>query len=244
MIKTYVINLETSKERKAYMDDVLKDLSTLDVEYVKAVDGRKMSLEEKNKYFDIKKFKERNSIEVRDGEIGCTLSHQKCYRKIVEENIPYALILEDDIEICGDLNKAISSVCGYLMTEEPTVILLSGWFWYISKKIISDNYRLATVYSAFLTHSYLINNSAAKLLIEKRPYIVADDWTYIKNKGVKIKAILPHIINQKNDGIESTITFFREKKVKSLLWRLKNARNIIFTKILKLIGNFEKPSLR
>lgn len=30
-------------------------------------------------------------------EIGCTLSHQTCYRRMVAEGIPYALILEDDL---------------------------------------------------------------------------------------------------------------------------------------------------
>ena len=30
------------------------------------------------------------------GEIGCALSHLKIYQKTVDEDIPYALILEDD----------------------------------------------------------------------------------------------------------------------------------------------------
>lgn len=240
MIKTYVINLEASKERKVYMDSVLKEFGTLDIEYIKAVDGRNMSIEEKNKYFDRKKFKKRNSIEVRDGEIGCTLSHQKCYRKIVNENIEYALILEDDIEICGDLNNAIILVDRFLKTEEPMVILLSGRYWYTSKKSIDNNHKLTNVYDAFLTHSYLINNSAAKLLIEDKPYILADDWMYIKNKGVRIKAIQPHLINQKWDGSMETTVNIGEKEMKSLSWKLKNIYRLIFIKILKVIGHFEE----
>ncbi len=43
-----------------------------------------------------------------DGAIGCFLSHLKVWKKIVDENIDYSLILEDDISI-KSLNDALQS---------------------------------------------------------------------------------------------------------------------------------------
>ena len=89
-MKTYVINLERSPERKAYMQKILQSVPFLELEFVTAVDGKAMSEEAREKQFDAVKFHSRYSNYPRPGEIGCTLSHQKCYRKIVEEDVQYA----------------------------------------------------------------------------------------------------------------------------------------------------------
>jgi glycosyl transferase family 25 len=47
-------------------------------------------------YDDIKSRKEREGKPLNRGEIGCALSHFKVYQKIIDENLPYALIFEDD----------------------------------------------------------------------------------------------------------------------------------------------------
>lgn len=51
-----------------------------------------------------------------------------------------------------------------------------------------------------MTHAYIINREAASLLIEQRPFITADDWFYIRKKGVKLYAVLPHLLDQDWSG--------------------------------------------
>ena len=41
-MKTYIVNLESSPERKEYMENLLKDIPALEYEFIKAVDGRKL----------------------------------------------------------------------------------------------------------------------------------------------------------------------------------------------------------
>ena len=84
-MKAYVINLERSPERKIYMQKLLKKFPFLDVEFVTAVDGRAMNENERIHQFDVDKFYARYSVMPRPGEIGCTLSHQKCYCKMVKD---------------------------------------------------------------------------------------------------------------------------------------------------------------
>lgn len=240
-MKAYVINLERSPERKIYMQELLKKHSSLDVEFVAAVDGKELNEDDKKRQFDVDKFYSRYSLYPRPGEIGCTLSHQKCYRKIVEEDIPYALILEDDI-IEPENITLIFEVLERLMSEkEPRIILASGWFWYYSTSTLSGNYKLAKVYDAFLTHAYLINQAAARILVEKRPYILADDWRYIRQKGILLQAVLPHLIDQQWDGTFVSTVNVEQGNKKSLKWKLCNAFHLLFLKMLKLFGHFEKP---
>lgn len=44
------------------------------------------------------------------GEIGCLLSHRKTYKTIIDENIPCALILEDDAILSPDLPNVLSAL--------------------------------------------------------------------------------------------------------------------------------------
>lgn len=240
-MKTYIINLERSVERKIYMGDILGSFPFLDFEFVAAVDGRVMSESERSSCFDIDQFKQRYSVDVRPGEIGCTLSHQKCYRKMVTENEPYVLILEDDIvRPTQDIREVLERIEKMVATDEPRIILLSGWYWFTKVQPLSDNYRIADVFDAFLTHSYVINQAAAKVLIEERPFITADDWRYIHRKGVRLHAVFPHLINQNWDGELATTVNVEQSRRKSISWYCRNACRLFCMKFLKMIGHFEK----
>lgn len=241
-MKTYIINLERSIERKAYMKTQCEKLSFLDAEFVKAVDGRSMSMDEQACSFDKRGFKKRYSIEVRPGEIGCTLSHQKCYKKILEEDVPYVLILEDDILLPKDITKEMQVIEEVMddAKDKPMIILLSGWYWYGKSYPLLEGYKLVNVFDAFLTHSYIINQAAAKLLIEERPFITADDWRYIRRKGVKLQAVLPHLIDQNWDGSLTTVVNVEPRTKRSFYWYCRNAYRLLYMKYLKAIGHFEK----
>ena len=96
-IKTYVINLKDSVDRrKAILAETAK-YPFMDVELVEAVDGRKLKQEEIKACFDLKKFVNHYYRTPKGGEIGCTLSHRICYRKLLESEEEFALVLEDDV---------------------------------------------------------------------------------------------------------------------------------------------------
>lgn len=242
-MRTYIINLKEAIERRRYMEQQLTLLpSFLSCEFVEAVDGRAMSKSERDEKFNSEKFRLKYAKEVRPGEIGCTLSHQKCYRKLIESDEKYALILEDDIVVRQNIDIFFPEIEKMLDTHEPRIILLSGWYWYLATRMIKEHYRLVTVYDAFLTHAYAINRSAASLLTECRPYITADDWFYIRKKGVKIYAFLPHLLDQNWSGDHPSLINQEERIECKRLWIRKIA--ICFhsfcLKFLCFIKRFEK----
>ena len=190
-LKTYVVNLERSTVRKQYMEQLLQPYSFLDVEFIKAVDGRILSEEEINSQFDFNRSRKLYGKRITPGEVGCTLSHRKIYKQIVDDNIPYALLLEDDIAIQRDLNFIdLDAVDKLLRSSKPRVLMLSGDYCYYKKKPI------ARIYSAVGTYAYMINFAGAKLIYDKVcPCSVADDWLYFKRKGLKMYAIYPYMID-------------------------------------------------
>ena len=104
MVKTYIINLISSTERLKYMFKLLQSYSQFKIEVVEAVDGRIFSPDERFAKFDDDICFNRYGRHINGGEIGCTLSHFKCYEKLALSEDEYVLILEDDISIIRDLN--------------------------------------------------------------------------------------------------------------------------------------------
>ncbi len=130
-MKTYIINLKDAVLRREYMRKQLQLLPpSLSVEFVEAVDGRIMSSQERENKFDTEKFRLRYTKEVRPGEIGCTLSHQMCYEKLMHSEEKYALILEDDIVVRPNVDSVFPCIEELIQTDKPLVILLSGWYWF------------------------------------------------------------------------------------------------------------------
>lgn len=240
-MKTYVVNLEKSTDRKKYMTRLLADQPFLDVEFINAVDGRNLSPQETENQFDCEKFLKHYMAKVRPGEIGCTLSHQKCYRNLLESNEKSVIIFEDDLIINEDFSPVLPLVKQWLDCEEPRVLLLSGWFWHTSTKKFDSNHRLAQVVDGYLTHAYAINRAAAKIMVDDRPWYVADAWREFISRGVKICGLRPHIFDQDWSGVFKTVV--NDEEVAITQHRLKRWISVkhraLRQKLLSLTGRFE-----
>ena len=190
-IKTYIINLEKSTVRKQYMQDLLKPYPFLDVEFIKAIDGRRLSDEERKARFNYAGSNDLYGREMNAGEVGCALSHRKAYNEFLESNEPYALFLEDDISILRDLNQLnMSAIDSILQDPQPKALMLSGDYSYYKKKPI------VRLYSAVGAYAYMLNRAAAKRILSVNPpCCVADDWMYYKRKGIKLYAVCPYMVD-------------------------------------------------
>jgi len=97
--KTFIINLKRDTERKKHVELQLEKENITPYEFISAVDGQNGDLE--HYQFNILPdwVEPFTSKVMTKGECGCALSHYNIWIKIVQENIDYALILEDDIII-------------------------------------------------------------------------------------------------------------------------------------------------
>lgn len=90
-MKTYLINLDRSPDRLSVMTDRLKAIDVT-FERVSAIDG--INLETKEFVVDVPNALYPYTLTA--GEIGCYLSHRKCWQKIVDSGEDWGLVLEDD----------------------------------------------------------------------------------------------------------------------------------------------------
>lgn len=187
------------------------DMLGLQYEFFEGVDGFNLNQEELLRVCNQKWANRHIGRLLLPGEIGCALSHLGVYRRIVDQKLPFALVLEDDAQLLPAVvpvlkvfEQRMSSNTGslYLLSGgaelEETTLMLTGE--YIMARVIS---------AAYLAHAYVVSLEGAKrLLTALFPVVqVADDWGWISYHAcVELFACHPAIATQSLQGqCESTI---------------------------------------
>ena len=242
-MRTYIINLSAATWRKEYMNNVLKDVVGLDIKWMEAVDGKCLTDEEKEKLFDEKRFIRYFGKNIKRGEIGCVLSHQKCYKDLIDSDDEIAMVFEDDIVLKEPVEKIIGIIENTMPHDKPAVLLLSAWYWYSHKRKLGLDRFICDVLDARLAHAYVINKQAAQIMYHSRPWFVADDWGFFRRKGVKIYSLLPQSVDQNwtpifqsqtNTGDPTSVGFSFWAGINSIIHSIPR-------KIAKVIGHYIPP---
>jgi len=137
-IPIFIVNLKKDTEKKQHMQRLCKKYN-LDVEFVEAVYGKELSQEEIDEVYSEKGAIERIGRGLTRGEIGTILSHRSIYKKILDEEIALALILEDDIEFNKELLGTLTQLKSF---EDNWEIVLLGHH-------AGDSRKVATRYNVW-----------------------------------------------------------------------------------------------
>lgn len=176
----FVINLKRSAERRAAISSQLHRLG-LPFRIVEAVDGRLLTEEQLSAECDPEVYQ---SQRLSPNVIACTLSHRRIYQTMVDEQIPVALILEDDIKIKPELTQLLPELERHLPADE--ILLLyntpAGGCQVTTHDQISlaAGYRLH--YPLAINHlwgaaAYMLRlDVAARLVQANSPVRFASDW--------------------------------------------------------------------
>jgi glycosyl transferase family 25 len=244
----FIINLPQDIERREFL---VKDMEKFNLNFsiIEAVDGRTIPAAEIGKYYNNDKSIELFNREMTPGEIGCALSHNKIYKKIVSESIPSAVILEDDICIVdSEIGDLLSDLEKIYPAEIPVIVLLNFVERYVSNKddiIINEKYTLHDSYRSISAASYFITKSAAEILSKNLfpVYVVADKWEYYQEKFFPVKMIIPNCIDLSEKSLQSSICSRGDRRTK-----IKKKINLkyYFRKHLKKIifSIFKKPFIK
>ncbi|MBC8950099.1 glycosyltransferase family 25 protein [Xenorhabdus sp. TS4] len=210
-MKVFVINLEKDTNRRKNIQREIEKFKLNNVEFISAVNGYTLT---DNQLMDsVFNYPE---CQLTKGEIGCALSHLKIYKRIVDEKIPLALILEDDALLSLKINKVISEIKDFDNCNVPNVYLLNKAKSYIkNKKIESNNLSFYSIYEASYAYGYVVNYQAAQNLIDNMSPIrfEADMWGIFRILNIaNIYCLLnPVIHNGDASCVTSSIEEDRQK---------------------------------
>lgn len=190
----YYINFERNED----LELELKNIGFTDVNFFKAVDGKKL---------DIKKLREDGIITIRSyndllndreqrsglsslGAVGCTLSHYFLWDKCVKDSLEYIVIVENDVEI----KKITEKELGYIQK-----ILSKPKSGFISTVIKKDN----NIYDLIGLQFNIFSNELCKELVKDALPIDVQTDHYIA-----------HLKSLNNINVEG-FNLFGQKKHKS-----------------------------
>ena len=160
--KIFVINLKRRPDRREEVSKMMAGMG-IRFEFIEAVDGGEMlPTEEARLNYYLNHFideRETHGWVASVGQIGCWLSHVELWKKIVEEHIDSALILEDDLSF----NK-YEEFSDYMKeTPEDWNVLMPGYCGGAVTKKINDKIVLLDCPSC--THAYAVKRDAARVLL-------------------------------------------------------------------------------
>ena len=172
-IPIYWINLERSKYRRAKMEAQLNKYNIKNHKRIEAVDGNKL---------DFSKYKD-NCNDITVYELACTLSHIKAIKTAHNDNVDYALIMEDDcnFEYVQYQKYSINELIDQMNTKNSNWNILqlctSGR---IDQNIrIRDNPNLIEKFNKNCTIAYLISKKGIESLLQcTNKYSQADRYLY------------------------------------------------------------------
>ena len=167
-----LVSMQKSVERRR---EALRSLKKLDLKYhwIKACDGSQLSAQDIHKIYRPDETR-RFYGSMGKGEIGCYLSHLECYKFMVEQDIPQAVIMEDDMRPNTNLLRVLKLRHQFpkdwgLVHLSPNRIGSSQVFLYENvfhkRKLFGSCYISRYFYDTHHTHLYLITQQFARKLL-------------------------------------------------------------------------------
>lgn len=222
MIRVFVISLPDCFDRRKKITRNLKFLG-IPFEFIDAIDGRNGLLPEYENQINRVEAVLRGRMPS-DAEFACALSHVKVYRRIVDEKIPWSLILEDDAIPQKDLVQFLQ--IEHWKNVQFTQLVENGMPLYVIKK---SRKRVFGNYNSYLysighnppagAYGYIISKKAAQFIFENGvPVTNEADWPYCISRLIQKKEfriIYPPLIHHPEDNSSSLIDPYRQNSKKS-----------------------------
>lgn len=239
----YVVSLSDELNRRMSINKQAEKYG-FDFEFVDAVDFRNTSENDLKKYISsegVGTFKRT----LTKGEVGCALSHFKCYQKLLSCDVDWAWIIEDDADL-GRLKpnsiETLISTVGNASVEVDVIILgyskltkdnesLFYRFEPIKRLISGSDFFLGTPWRNWTcgTVSYLISQAGAQKMLnflsDGKIVTVADDWRFFEEQvGLNIVHCRPLLVFEDFSNFQSALESDREQVSKKAIKFLNPVR--------------------
>ncbi|WP_288901243.1 glycosyltransferase family 25 protein [uncultured Sneathiella sp.] len=164
----FVINRPKDGHRRADMTERLAKVGLTPI-FFDAIDGYLLDIPNLADY-DSERRRRYFGKDLKAGEIGCLLSHRAIYEKMVTENIPKALVLEDDVFLADDFRDVLLDIQNTAVPWDLIRFVGHGKVFetgYRSLAALNHGYSITRVpTSPSGAYAYLLTLKAAKRLLQ------------------------------------------------------------------------------
>lgn len=243
-VGAYVINLDRAKERWEFIKPQVEALQ-IPYERVSAVDGNKLSKKFINEIVDEVSYTKFFRMPPEIGTIGCSLSHEKVWKKFLESGNEFALIFEDDVKFDPiKLRETVkfsvenSGLWDILSFESNHHGYPQKIAKFTSEKFDDTEYLVFYMTNVKHAGAYLVGRQTVKKLLEKfYPIKMPLDHYYSRSWefGLRFCGAEPRIVEQKFG--DSQIKVGKNEKIEDKKMLLTNIAYNIYTELMRTTYN-------
>lgn len=166
MLKFYCINLKSRPDRLERFLKINQNKINQKVNVIEAINGSELNLSEYlDKINPLDYLVGKNQLL---GVIGCCSSHFKVFQEIIKDNLPYAIIMEDDLILLEDLNKIQPLILQAMMMKVDLMYFNYPFPKETYQPDGNKNYHFRPFDGKLYTaEMYLISNSFAKKVLDE-----------------------------------------------------------------------------
>ena len=160
----FIINLEKRKERKEKMVEQLEKEDIFNYKFFNAVNGYKLTESE-----ELRNLFEGNDFNYRKGVIGCTLSHMKLWKQLInDKNNDFYIIFEDDLTLLPNFKENLYDAINTLVTNKLDYLIIAerGNKYGPDIQNKSNKYFLNNHNFDYVSFAYIISKHACAKIIE------------------------------------------------------------------------------
>jgi glycosyl transferase family 25 len=160
-MQTYIIHVKGNEKREKF---ILSEVTKKGLNYEFILEGNKEDItpELYEKLFA-------KNVQNLPSVASCAFKHMKAYERIVKNNLPYALILEDDITLYDNCNATLNKIIEEIEKRQLKNFLISledSQLEYIPRSELVKNQLLYQKEYGRMAGAYLLDYQAAKTILE------------------------------------------------------------------------------
>lgn len=206
-VRIYVINLDRSPDRLAFMSEQL-DRLPIPWQRVSAIDGKTLGPPQPD-VIDVAAYMRSHGKPVNMNRVGCYLSNVKVMQQFLESDAEFAVILQDDVVLGADFAGLIGALIDDCALWDMVKLAAFHNPLTIAVRTYDGGAKLASMLTRTTSAAaYLVNRHAAERYVEKLlpmhvPFDHAFDraWYF----GFRLFGVLPFPAKSQSAGV-STIT--------------------------------------
>jgi len=202
-LKVLVINLKDDHSRRELAKKELEGTS-INYSFIEAINGRDFDIN--RAIYPKEKVKRLTGYELTKNELGCFMSHQKCWHIAVKSNSP-CLVLEDDFKLSNSFYESL--VFAFQNYRQWDLLRLQALVLNEKKSNNAPGKKFSIVSilgDPLGATAYIVKPSSASKLIMKSKQIFEPLDHYLEHfsrHNIEMRALLPYPVE--SSGVDTTI---------------------------------------